>query len=215
MNTCVVSTAGLSRKHAAVMFADVVGYARLMEQDEDGTHAALSRLRARTLEPLVQRYRGRIVHVAGDGLLVIFASASDALECAVGIQRATLEFGATNLGIGPIRFRIGINFAEILIDEVEVAGTGVNIAARLEALADAGGISVSQAFVDQVGERVGVEFIDDGLRWVKNISRPVHVFHVAPARSARVQVKRRRSGDSGDNSWWKTMGLGAPVASRV
>ncbi len=167
------------RRLAAVMIADVAGYSRMMERDEEGTHARMREIRAHVTDPAIQRRGGRIVRTAGDGMLVEFASAVEALSCAVEIQR---EMAARNRGLAPdsrVDFRIGINIGDIIIDGADIAGDGVNLAARLEALAEPGGIALSRAVREQVRQVVGVTLNDAGRHRVKNISEPIQVYTVA------------------------------------
>lgn len=170
------------RRLAAILVADVAGYARLMERDESGTHARIQCLRDQVVEPLIALHCGLVVRVAGDGWLVVFASAIHALSCAVSLQRAIAEREQTEPDGRRLCVRVGINVADILIDGTEIAGTGVNVAARLEAIAEPGGICVSHALKEQIHERLGVDYLDGGWRRVKNIEQPIHVFHVVCAR---------------------------------
>jgi class 3 adenylate cyclase len=174
----VVARPKLDRRLAAVLIADVAGYSRLMEQDETGTHVRLQCLRAEVVEPALARFGGRITRSTGDGLLVTFASATKALRCAVEIQR---DIARRNVHIAPadqIRFRMGLNVGDILFDEDDIAGTSVNVAARLEALARPGEICISSALKEQVQEPLDVQYFDAGSRRVKNIKRPVRVYRV-------------------------------------
>jgi adenylate cyclase len=167
-----------TRRLAAVMIADVAGYSRLMEQDETGTHARLNAIRSEVTDPAVRRHGGRIVRSVGDGILVEFASAVSALQAAIDIQRAMAD---RNRGLPPqqrLDHRIGINLGDILVEEHDIAGTGVNVAARLEQIAPAGGIAISGTVREQVREDLGVVFVDAGEHPVKNISRPIRVFRV-------------------------------------
>jgi class 3 adenylate cyclase len=168
----------VERRLAAILAADVVGYSRLMGEDEEGTLAALKEVRQELVHPTVQEHRGRIVKTMGDGLLVEFGSVVDAVLCAVEIQR---EMTARNQAVATDRrivFRIGINLGDIIIDQDDIFGDGVNVAARLEALAEPGGICISQVVRDQVHGKLDVTFEDQGDRQVKNILRPLHVFWV-------------------------------------
>lgn len=161
------------------MIADVAGYSRMMERDEEGTHARMREIRVQVTDPAIQRRGGRIVRTAGDGMLVEFASAVEALSCAVEIQR---EMASRNRGLAPdsrVDFRIGINIGDIIIDGADIAGDGVNVAARLEALAPPGGIALSRAVREQVRQVVGVTLNDAGRHRVKNISEPIQVYTVA------------------------------------
>ena len=174
----------VNRKLVAVVMADVVGYSRLMERDEAGTHERLRTLHRDLIAPKIAEHGGRTVKSAGDGILLEFSSATSALRCAVEIQR---EMGARNLYVAPderIELRIGINLGDIIVDGSDILGDGVNVAARLEALAEPGGICVASAIWQQVHEDLGVEFIDAGEQQVKNIRKPIHVFRVALRRDA-------------------------------
>jgi len=167
------------RKLAAVVFADVAGYSRLMELDEGGTHARLRDIRQAFVDPKIAEHGGRIVHTSGDGVLLEFPSATSALRCAVEMQR---EMGVRNLYQPPnerIEFRIGINLGDIIVEGSDIIGDGVNVAQRLETLAEPGGICVASAVWEQVHEDLGIEFIDSGEQQVKNISKPIRMFRVA------------------------------------
>src|ERR1051326_5478703 len=162
----------VERRLAAILAADVVGYSRLMGVDEEGTLAALKTLLRELVDPKIKEHRGRIVKRTGDGALVEFASVIDAVRCAVEIQR---EMAERNAGTKPdrrIEYRIGINVGDIIIDEGDIYGDGVNVAARLEALAEPGGICVSRMVRDQVRDRLDFAFEDKGDQQVKNITRP-------------------------------------------
>src|ERR1700730_16612876 len=166
----------VQRRRAAILAADVAGYSRLMGADEEGTLAALKALRRDLSDPKIKEDHRRIVKTTGDGLLVEFGSVVDAVRCAVDVQR---EMAARNTDAPAdkrIEFRIGINLGDIIKDRGDIFGDGVNIAARLEALAEPGGICVSGAAHDQVRDRIDVAFDDMGEQQVKNIARPVRVF---------------------------------------
>lgn len=167
-----------TRRLAAIFLADIAGYSRLMERDEQGTHQRLRALRVEVTDPAIARHRGRFVRAKGDDLLVEFGSAVEALSCAVDIQRAMAE---RNLGLAPearLQWRIGINLGDVIVDGNDIAGDGVNVAARLEALADPGEIAVSAAVQDQVRQVAGVQITYAGEHRVKNISRPISVYKV-------------------------------------
>jgi len=165
-----------TRRLAAILAADVAGYSRLMGADEEGTLAALKAIRRELGDPKVKEHRGRIVKTTGDGLLIEFASVVDAVRCAVEVQRGMAERNAEVPEARRIEFRIGINLGDIIRDGRDIFGDGVNIAARLEALSEPGGICVSGIVHDQVRDKLDVAFEDMGERQVKNISRPVHVW---------------------------------------
>src|SRR6201981_3893221 len=168
----------VTRRLAAILAADVAGYSRLMGADEEGTLARLKAHRRELVDPRIGEHRGRIVKTTGDGLLAEFASVVDAVRCAAEIQR---EMAERNGDVPPdrrIEFRVGINLGDIIIDESEIFGEGVNAAARLEALADPGGICVSRMVRDQVRDKLALSFEDMGEQQVKNIARPVRAYRV-------------------------------------
>src|SRR6476620_5089597 len=167
-----------SRRLAAIMAADMVGYSRLMGADEEGTLGALKSHRRELIDPLITQHQGRIVKTTGDGMLIEFASVVDAVRCAVVLQQG-MEDRNANVPEGQrIRFRIGIKLGDIIIDEGDIFGDGVNVAARLEALAEPGEICVSASVREQIGEKLPIGFADRGEHPVKNITRPVHVYRI-------------------------------------
>src|SRR5215216_6225819 len=170
---------GPERRLAAVLAADMVGYSRLMEVDESGTLARLKTHRLELIDPAIAKNRGRIIKTTGDGLLVEFQSVADAVLCAAEVQR---RMARRNADVSParwIQFRIGINLGDVIFDENDIFGDGVNVAARLQVLAEPGGICISGAVRDQVGDRLDeIAFEDLGEQSVKNITRPIHVFRV-------------------------------------
>jgi adenylate cyclase len=166
----------VERRLAAILAADVAGYSRLMEADEEGTLAALRAIRRELGDPKIAEHRGRIVKTTGDGLLVEFASVVDAVRCAVEVQRAMAEHNATVPTERRIEFRIGIHQGDIIVEDGDIFGDGVNVAARLEALAEPGGICVSGRVQEDATGRLDLAFKDLGEQQVKNISRPVRVF---------------------------------------
>jgi adenylate cyclase len=161
----------------AVMLADVVGYSRMMSRSEDETHARFARHACELIEPTIDKYHGRLVRSMGDGLLVEFSSAVDALRCALDIQRGLAARQANDKD--RIQMRIGINTGDVLVDQRDLYGNSVNIAARLEALASPGTVCVSQSIYDQTRAQPEFFFADRGTRRVKNIPYPVHVYEVA------------------------------------
>ncbi len=168
----------LQRRLAAILSADVVGYSRLMGLDEAKTLSRLNALRRMVFDPTVAAYSGRIVKLIGDGALVEFASAVNAVTCAIEIQRLVGDYEAGGSQVDPIRFRIGINVGDIIIEGEDIYGDGVNIAARLEGIAEPGGICLSRAVHEQVAGKVASAFTEVGVRNLKNIDTPVHVFRV-------------------------------------
>jgi adenylate cyclase len=169
---------GVERKLAAILAADVVGYSRLMGADEEGTLARLKAYSREVIEPKIADNRGRIVKTTGDGLLVEFASVVDAVRCALDIQRDTVERNARVSTEKRIELRVGINLGDVMVDGDDIYGDGVNIAARLEGLAEPGGICVSQTVVDHAGGKVPFDFEDWGPQSLKNIAQPVRVYRV-------------------------------------
>jgi len=171
-------SARVERRLAAILAADVAGYSRLMGADEEATLAALKTLRRELADPKIKEHRGRIVKTTGDGLLLVFASVVDAVRCAVEVQR---EMAERNAGVAPdrrIEFRMGINVGDVIRDGRDIYGDGVNLAARLEALAEPGGICVGRVVRDQVRDKLELSFEDMGEQQVKNIARPVRVHRV-------------------------------------
>jgi adenylate cyclase len=170
------------RRLAAILAADVVGYSRMMAEDEAGTLAALRSIWAELFNPLVGRHRGRVVKMMGDGALVEFGSAVDAVQCAVAIQQAMQE---RREGGRPVQFRIGVNLGEIVSEGDDIFGDGVNVAARLEGQAPPGGILISDAVHSQVRGKINAAFADGGEMQLKNIDRPVRVWRLGEASTER------------------------------
>jgi adenylate cyclase len=170
-----------NRRLAAILAADVAGYSRLMGADEEGTLERLKALRRELLDPKIAEHHGRIVKTTGDGLLVEFASIVDAVRCAVAVQQAMPERNTGVAADNRIELRIGINLGDVIVENDDLYGDGVNIAARIEALADAGGVFVSNTVHDHVRDRLPFVFEDLGEQQVKNITRPVRVYRVRAA----------------------------------
>jgi class 3 adenylate cyclase/TolB-like protein/Flp pilus assembly protein TadD len=176
----------VERRLTAILAADVAGYSRLMGADEEGTLARLKAHRREVVDPKIAEHRGRIVKTTGDGVLAEFASVVDAVRCAVEIQREMVKRDADVPSDRRIEFRIGINVGDIIIDESDIFGDGVNIAARLEALAEPGGICVSRMVRDQVRDKFDLALEDMGDQQVKNIARPVRAYRVVSNATGRV-----------------------------
>jgi adenylate cyclase len=169
------------RRLTTVLAADVVGYSRLMGEDETGTLALLRRRRKEVFEPLLAKYAGRLIKLMGDGALVEFASVVNAVQCAVELQR---EMAAQNAGLPDgrrMQLRIGINLGDVIVEGDDLYGDGVNLAARLEALADAGGICISETAYHHVDRKLPLDFQDLGEQQVKNFAKPVRVYRVVEA----------------------------------
>jgi adenylate cyclase len=168
----------VQRRLAAILAADVAGYSRLMGADEEGTLARLKGHRRDLTDPKIDEYRGRIVKTTGDGFLAEFASVIDALHCAVEIQRGMAECNATVPSERRIEFRLGLNVGDVVIDAGYIYGDGVNVAARLEALAEPGGVCVSGRVQEDARGKIDLAFEDLGEQTLKNIAWPVRVHRV-------------------------------------
>jgi adenylate cyclase len=166
----------VERRLAAIFAADVAGYSRLMGGDEEGTLERLKAHRRQLLDPKIKEHRGRIVKTTGDGMLVEFPSVVDAVRCAVEVQRAMLDRNAEVSDDRRITLRIGVNLGDVIIDGDDIYGDGVNIAARLEGLAEPGGICISRVVRDQIRDKLPYPFDDMGEQSVKNIARPVRAY---------------------------------------
>ncbi|WP_244471084.1 adenylate/guanylate cyclase domain-containing protein [Microvirga massiliensis] len=192
-----MSAPRIERRLAAVLAADVVGYSRLMEQDERGTFDRLKAHRKETIEPLVAQYHGRTVKLTGDGALCEFHSVVEAVTFALQVQQAIAEREAAVTEEKRIRFRIGINLGDVICEDGDLYGDGVNVAARLESLADPGGVCVSGTAYDHLGGKLNCSFEFLGERTVKNIARPVRVYRAilgdAPAVAASLAIPDRPS----------------------
>jgi TolB-like protein/class 3 adenylate cyclase/Flp pilus assembly protein TadD len=181
-----------TRRLAAILAADVAGYSRLMEADEEGTLERLKALRRELLDPKIAEHKGRIVKTTGDGLLVEFASVVDALRCASEVQKALTESNAPLAPDRRVEFRIGINVGDIVVEDGDIFGDGVNVAARLEGLAEPGGICVSARVQEDAAGKLDLVFEDIGDQALKNILRPVRVYRVVTAaRPAMPQAEPR------------------------
>src|SRR5712672_4805452 len=179
------------RKLAAILHADVVGFSRLMGEDEAGTHRALGELR-RAVDPLIATHGGRIVGTAGDSLLADFSSVVDALNCAVEMQRAARGINDPIPAERRLELRIGVNLGDVIADGDDIFGDGVNIAARLEALAQPGTVCISQTVYEHVRNKLDLDYRSLGSHRVKNIAEPVRAYAVGVAAAApRARRKRR------------------------
>jgi adenylate cyclase len=167
-----------TRRLAAILAADVAGYSRLMGADEEGTHERLKAHRRELVDRKISEHSGRIVKTTGDGILVEFASVVDAVRCAAEVQRAMIDREAGMPEDRRIRFRIGINLGDVIVEESDIFGDGVNVAARLEGLAEPGGICLGGSAHEQVRDKLDLAFEDMGEQQVKNIARPVRVYRV-------------------------------------
>jgi adenylate cyclase len=178
----------MRRRLAAILAADVVGYSRLMGEDEIGTLDLLKSIRKGLVAPAIAEHTGRVFKLMGDGLLAEFGSVVDAVQCAVKIQEGMVERNAAMSAVEPVKLRIGINLGDVIAEGSDIYGDGVNVAARLEGLAEPGGICVSSTVYQNVKAKLGLDFEDLGPQQVKNIAEPVHAYRVvvgqAPAMAA-------------------------------
>ena len=168
----------VERRLAAILAADVAGYSRLMGADEEGTLARLNAHRREFLEPTIAEHRGRVVKRTGDGILVEFVSAVDATRCAIQVQNGMAQ---RNIGVADeqrIEIRIGVHVGDIITEEDDIFGDGVNIAARLESIAQPGGICISEDAYRQIRDKLDADFLDAGERQLKNIARPVRAYAI-------------------------------------
>jgi adenylate cyclase len=168
----------VERRLAAILAADLVGYTRLMGDDEAGTLERLTTIREQLLEPLITHHRGRLVKLMGDGLLVEFSSMVDAVACAVAWQEAVNESEAKGDKDTRLQFRIGLNLGDVIVEGDDLYGDGINIAARLEAQAEPGGICISSDAYRQAKGKIEVEFEDLGEQEFKNVAEPVRVYRI-------------------------------------
>ena len=180
------------RRLAAILAADVVGYSRLVEQDEEGTLAALRDIRHSVIDPLLAEHRGRIVKLMGDGALAEFGSVVDAVSCALAVQAGTAARQAQVAPERRIVFRIGINLGDVVVEGEDLLGDGVNIAARLEQLCEPGGVMISGTAYDHLKGKLNVPLDYAGEQRVKNISQPVRTYAVRTAGGQRGRLWRTR-----------------------
>src|SRR6516164_7149795 len=173
-----------TRRLAAILAADVAGYSRLMGADEEGTHERLKTHLRELVDPKIREHYGRIVKNTGDGLIAEFPSVVDAVRCAVEMQRGMIDREPELPEERHIRFRIGINLGDVIAEEHDIFGDGVNVAARLEALAEPGSICISRVVRDQIRDKLDFAFDDMGEQHVKNITRPVRVYRVRDVSAA-------------------------------
>ncbi len=217
----------MQRRLAAIMAADVVGYSSLMGSDEPGALSALKALRSEIFDPAIARHHGRLVKLMGDGALVEFASVVDAVACGVAIQRAMAEAAPTLASGSRLQLRIGINLGDVMIADGDLYGDGVNVASRIEGLADPGGVAISESVAQQAMGKVDAGFEDLGLKNLKNIAEPVRIFRVMPdrapaskPRSNKLPLKTGASvlvglGVAGLLTWWISFGPEPPDALTI
>src|SRR5215831_8944999 len=185
-----------TRRLTAILAADVVGYSRLMGADEEGTHERLKAHLRDLVNPKITEHRGRIVKNTGDGLLAEFPSVVDAVRCAVEIQRGMIDREPEVPEERRIRFRIGIKLGDVIVEEHDIFGDGVNVAARLEALAEPDGICISRTVRDQIRDKLAYPLEDLGEQQVKNIGRPMRVYALRPVAIADLPAPRKPTASS-------------------
>src|ERR1700761_2689319 len=174
----------VERRLAAILVADVAGYSRLMHLSEEATHARVTALLTSRVLPVIAEHGGRVIKNTGDGFLAEFSSAVDAVRAAMQFQGEVYRLAVADAPEERILFRVGIHVGDIIVEKHDIFGDGVNIASRLEGVAEAGGICLSSSVLDQVHGKIGIEFADLGLQDLKNIARPVRVYAVVPDGSA-------------------------------
>jgi adenylate cyclase len=188
----------MERRLTAILAADVVGYSRLMGENEAATLDALKSLRMEFIDPKIAEHQGRIVKLTGDGMLVEFPSVVSAVACAANVQRGMRARNADAPQQRRIEFRIGVNLGDVIVEGSDIFGDGVNVAARLESIAPIGGITVSQSVRDHVGNRLGLKFEDMGERRLKNIEKPIRVYSVALDTASRQESDGAASARTGE-----------------
>ena len=209
-----------SRKLAAILAADVVGYSRLVGADEDSTLARLRELRSALIDPTIADHNGRVVKRTGDGALVEYRSAVDAVRCAIAVQRGMIERNEDMPEESRIVFRIGVHVGDVVEEgDGDLMGDGVNIAARLEGVCEPGGLCLSAAAYEQVRDRLKESFVDLGEKSLKNIARPVRVYALDLAAQSHAPAPPRRSPGDADaaapldhrsalHQFWRRSGTG-------
>jgi adenylate cyclase len=176
------------RRLAAIVSADVVGYSRLMGADEVGTHARLKARYTELVEPRITQHGGRIVKLMGDGLLAEFQSVVDAVQWAIEMQAKVAELDTGVNTDQRIEYRVGINLGDVIVDGDDIFGDGVNVAARLQEIAESGGVCISEKVHAEVRGKLGTEFADGGAQAMKNIAEPIHVWRWSPQQQAPAQA---------------------------
>ena len=206
--------ARVERRLAAILAADVAGFSRLIEADEEGTLRRLKALRGEIIDPKIAHHKGRIVKTTGDGLLVEFGSVVDALRCAAEMQAAMVQSNAPIPPDRRIEFRIGIHQGDIVVDDGDIFGDGVNVAARLEGLAEPGSICVSARVQEDAAGRLDLAFEDLGEQVLKNISRPARVYRVLPASPHPNPPRRAGEGSAPDARVGAAEAPGLPLRAK-
>jgi adenylate cyclase len=203
----------MERRLAAIFAADVVGYSRLIGADEEGTLERLKAHRRELIDPKIAEHQGRIVKTMGDGVLVEFASPVKAVRCAIEVQHGMVDRNADVPQERRIEFRIGINLGDVIVEEGDISGDGVNVAARLESIAEPGAVYISRAVRDLVRDKPEIKLEDLGEKPLKNIAKPVRVFRIgAPDRAAGAPQAAAPSAASLRRRVWRRPGVGSRTA---
>jgi adenylate cyclase len=205
--------ARVDRRLAAILAADVFGYSRLMGADEEGTLAQLKTHRRQLIDPKIKQHHGRIVKTTGDGMLVEFASPIEAVRCAIEVQRGMVTRNNDIRADKRIIFRVGINLGDVIAEKGDLFGEGVNIAARLEALSEPGGIAISRTVRDQIRDRLPIVFVDAGEHEVKNIARPVRVYALSAGAVGKLDAESLSEAPQRRPSWLHVAVFVVAVAS--
>ena len=208
-----MATGRVERRPAAILAADVAGYSRLMGADEEGTHERLRAHLQQLVDPKIEEHRGRIAKNTGDGMLVEFGSVVQAIRCAVEIQRGMIDRNADTPEDERISFRMGVNLGDVIVEPEDIFGDGVNIAARLEALAEPGDVCVSGVVRDQVRDKLPYSFEDMGQQSLKNIARPVRVYSIRL--HSAVRARTADPGQALSRSTAQRTNLPAPVSELI
>jgi len=200
---------GVKRSLTAIVMADVVGYSRLMGDDEPGTLRRLNGYRARHIAPIIAERGGRLVDAAGDSLLIEFSSVVDAVEAAIALQQALARANAALAPEKRLEYRIGVNIGDVIVQERALFGDGVNVAARLQALAAPGGLCLSRAAVDQIHGKIDAAFDDLGPQTVKNISRAIEAYALSPE---AIALLPERAASTPPRSAWRAWAIAGAIA---
>ncbi len=189
----------VQRRLAAVLAADVAGYTRMMQTDEDATMASWYASRNEVIDPKIAEHKGRIVKLTGDGFLAEFPTVQDAVRCAVDMQTELVGRNSDVPDDRRMDFRMGVNLGDIIVDSEDIYGDGVNIAARLESLAEPGAVCISAAVYDQVKNKLALDYTSLGAQKLKNIAEPLQVYQIGVAAAPRAESEERGEAEASDS----------------
>ncbi len=206
---------GKQRRLAAILMLDVVGFSRMMAEDESGALSRFLDVRATLLEPIISKHEGRIIKLMGDGALVEFLSVTEAMQCAIEIQKEMAKLNASSAKIEPLNLRIGINLGEVIVEGDDIFGNGVNVAARVETLAKPGGIAITGTVREHLRVDLNVYFDDAGDVEVKNIPQPVRVFHVRSSDAKLPEISPTSRASSNYRRYRPWIGAGVALVAAV